>query len=688
VRVGIDIGGTFTDMMILDPVRREVRVHKLPTTHGDPAEAVEDGFKAVLELAGAAASQVEEVRHGTTLVTNAVLERRGARTALIVTVGFRDVLTIGTEARYDMYDLQIERVQPIIPRKDVYAVAERILVDGSVLEPLRQQQLTDLVEALRAGGYDSVAICLLHSYRNAAHEEKLAEHLREHLPGVEVSYSYDISPEVREYFRASTTAINAYVVPLMKAYLARLRDRIRATGANSDLYLMLSNGGICTVEMAETYPVRLIESGPAAGALAAAEIATRSGEKNVLSFDMGGTSAKACLVVDGEPLFTPNLEVARHYRFKAGSGLPLQVRSVDLIEIGAGGGSIASINEVGLVEVGPESAESEPGPACYGRGGDRATVTDADLVLGYLNPDYFLGGVMRLDEAAARAAIDRDVGGRLGMDTIEAAEAIRSVVNENMASAARIYAIEHGYDLADFPMVGFGGAGPVHASGVARIIGVSRVLIPPGAGVSSTYGLLAAPLAFDFVRSDQVRLSDIDWDLVNRHYQDMEHEGRAILTRAGVPEDKQRVLRLCDARFVGQGTELSVEVPDGKLSGEVAQPVEEAFTQQYSQLYRRVPGSVPVEVISWRAIVSGPRSPLVLTEEGSPEGSPVKGTRSVFWGRDAGFQETTVHDRYALSPGDTYPGPAIVEEREATTAVDPGARLRVDEHMNLVVELS
>ncbi|WP_250549058.1 hydantoinase/oxoprolinase family protein [Pseudonocardia sp. H11422] len=687
VKVGVDIGGTFTDLVLMDEDTDETHIFKLLTDHGRPATAVVEGLRALLDAAKALPADVAHVRHGTTLVTNAVLERRGARTGLITTQGFRDVLQIATEDRYDLYDLHIERPDPIVGRRDVHEIGERMRADGTVLQPLDAGEMEALAGRLRRAGYESVAIALLHSYRNSAHEDELYAFLTERLPDVEISRSSRVSPEIREYVRASTTTVNAYVVPLVKRYLRELEEGLQEAGTAARLLLMLSSGGICTAQTAAAYPVRLIESGPAAGALAAADIAGRAGRQNVLSFDMGGTTAKACLIVGGEPQYTPGLEVARQYRFKAGSGLPLQVRSVDLIEIGAGGGSIATVNELGLVQIGPESSGSEPGPACYGRGGTHPTVTDADLVLGYLNPEFFLGGAMRLDVEAARTAIQTHIAEPLGLTVLQAAEAIRRVVDENMAGAARMYALEHGYEPATFPLIGFGGAGPVHACGVARILGTTQIIVPPDAGVNSAYGLLAAPLAFDFVRSGLGRLAESDWSQVNADLNQMEAEGRALLERSGVAPEDQTVVRLCDLRFAGQGNELSVPAPSGELAEGSAGALTAAFTALYRQLYTHVPGEVALEVVSWRVLVSGRRAPVAGAVAVEPDPTRSRGTRPVYWGASHGWVETEVINRYGLRPGDRLEGPLIVEERESTTVLDPETTLTVDENRNLVADL-
>ena len=683
-RIGIDIGGTFTDVVLVD--EGDVHVVKLLTDQESPALAVLEGYEAIIAQAGVRPAEVSQVCHGTTLVTNAVLERRGAHTALVATRGFRDVLEIASEDRYDMYDLGMEKPEHVVARSDVLELRERVLADGSVRHDIDPDDLEAIAESLLAGGHEAVAICLLHAYKNAEHEIAVDEFLAERLPGVAITRSSDVSPELREYHRASTTALNAYVMPTLRNYVQEVEDGLAASGVPHALSLMLSNGGLCTADLAMAYPVRLIESGPAAGALAAAEVARATGNDGVISFDIGGTTAKACLIVDGEPLFTQDLEVARQYRFKAGSGLPLQVRSVDLIEIAGGGGSVASVDALGLVQVGPESAGSDPGPACYALGGTLPTVTDADLVLGYLDAGHFLGGAMALDPEAARNALGAHVGEPTGQDVTDAAYTVRRVVDEHMASAIRMYALEHGQDPSRFPLVAFGGAGPGHAVSVARILGVPQVIVPARAGVSSAHGLLVAPLSFDFVRSAPSLIAAVDWAWVDEQMNVMEAGGRAILERAGVSAGAVDIRRLCDLRFHGQGAELSVELPPGPVDAGTEAALARAFAERYSTLYRHVPSDVPLEVISWRLIASSARPSSDMGGRADP-GDAVKGTRPVWWGPADGEIETTVLDRGRLVPGDRHEGPLIVEERESTTVVGPRCTLAVDDWTNLVIDL-
>ena len=501
LRAGVDIGGTFTDLIVYDERTGALHIGKTLTTPDDPAIAVETGMQETLTLAGEPPAAVGNVIHGTTLVTNALIERKGARTALITTRGFRDAIEIRHEGRYDLYDLFLEMPPPLAPRRLRFEVDERVLADGSVHKPLDTATIPALIAELRRQGVEAVAVSLLHAYRNPEHERLLGEALAAGAPEIVLSLSSEVVPEIREYERTSTTLANVYVRPLVERYLERLEARLRAQGmTDASLYIMLSSGGTGTVETARRFPIRMIESGPAAGALAAAQYGSLTDRPNLLSFDMGGTTAKACIIDNGEPLVSADFEVARVYRFKRGSGLPVRVPVIEMIEIGAGGGSIARADTLGLLKVGPDSAGAQPGPACYGRGGAAPTVTDADLLLGYLDPAFFLGGKMRLDLAAAERALGA-LGERLGLSATEAAWGVHQVVNENMAGAARIHAVERGKDPRAYPLFAFGGAGPVHAYRVAKILDVPELVIPLGAGVTSALGFLVAPLAFDFVRS-------------------------------------------------------------------------------------------------------------------------------------------------------------------------------------------
>jgi N-methylhydantoinase A len=687
-RAGIDIGGTFTDLVLLDDSTGERALGKVLTTPDDPSEAVEKGLVELLEREDVAATQLNTIIHGTTLVTNALIERKGVRTALLTTEGFRDAVAIGTEHRYDMYDIFIEKPEPLVPRNLRYGVRERSLDDGSVLLELDEEQVRSISAELREREVRAVAVSFLHSFRNPAHERRVAEILAEEAPEITVSLSSEVAPEIREYERTSTTIANVYVRPLVERYLQDLEERLRRLGFEGSLYIMLSNGGTASVETAREFPVRLLESGPAAGALAAAFYGQETGFSEVLSFDMGGTTAKACLIEGGEPLTSSEYEVARVYRFKKGSGLPVKTSVIEMIEIGAGGGSIARVGALNLPKVGPESAGAEPGPACYGRGGGEPTVTDADLLLGYLDPDFFLGGKMRLDRDAALRAIEEKIARPLGLDTAEAAWGIHQVVNENMANAARVHAIERGKDPRAYPLFAFGGAGPVHAYRVARTLGVPGFVAPLGAGATSAFGFLCAPLSFDLVRSLYGRLDELDWSEVNGALESLESEGRDLLRASGVADADIRVRRLCEMRYTGQGHEVTVELPDGKLGPDDAGRLTALYRKEYRRLYNREGPDVPLEALTWRLEVVAPRPEIRLEgEEGSSHTSDEaqKGAREIYLPEDGGFREVPVYDRYRLEPGAIFEGPAVVEERESTVVLGPEGRARIDAARNLIV---
>src|SRR5213593_1996473 len=627
-RLGVDIGGTFTDLVVIDDATGTARVGKVLTTAKDPAHGVEEGIHALLDEAGVRSDAVRAVVHGTTLATNALIERKGAKTALLTTEGFRDALEIRREGRYDMYDLFIDPPPPLVPRHLRREVPERLLADGSILKTLDEAAARRALAELARDGVEALAICLLHAYVNPAHEARLVALAHEVSPGLSVSCSSEVVPEIREYERASTTCANVYVVPLMARYLEDLERRLAALGIDGQLYIMQSSGGTALPPLARRLPVRLVESGPAAGALAAAQAARERHEPKLLSFDMGGTTAKACVIDDGVPLVGREFEVARADRFKKGSGLPIRVPVIELIEIGAGGGSIARVDRMGLLKVGPDSAGADPGPACYTLGGRHPTVTDADLLLGYLDAEFFLGGRMRLDREAAHRVVGEHVARRLGLDVTGAAWGIHRVVNENMAAAARIHGIERGRDLRSYPLFAFGGAGPVHCWQVATILRTPRILLPFGAGAMSAYGLLAAPLAFDFVRTGRQRLDAADWAAINRLFAEMEDEGRALLTRAGVAASDVAVARIAEMRYLGQGHEVEAAVPLGKLSAASLAKITASFEAAYRALYHRLPQGVPIEALNWRVKVAGPDPNIRLIGRPEPRRVVVAGSMS------------------------------------------------------------
>ena len=692
VRIGIDIGGTFTDLLFVNDRTGAIVVGKTLTTPDDPSAAVESETAEMLRATGTPASDVQTVIHGTTLVTNAIIERKGDRTALLTTRGYRDAIEIGREHRYDMYDMLLEMPKPLVPRHLRFEVDERMLADGTVLRPLDAGTVEPIVRALARRGIQAIAVSLLHAYQNPDHEQQIARLIARVAPELETSLSSEVVPEIREFERTSTTVVNVYVKSLVRRYLGELQRKLTDLGIAGELYVMLSSGGIATIETSREFPVRLLESGPAAGALATAYLGAAAGYRDLLSFDMGGTTAKLCIIDDGQPLTASQIEVDRVYRFKKGSGIPVKIPVIELIEIGAGGGSIARVDALGLLSVGPASAGADPGPACYARGGIEPTVTDADLVLGYLDPLFFLGGRMTLDLAAATTAIETRIARRLGLSVTEAAWGIHQIVNENMANAARIHAVEHGKDPRLFPIFAFGGAGPVHASGVSAILQSRTFIVPPGAGVGSTIGFLTAPLAFDFTRTGIQPIEDCDWARVNSLLADMEGEGTALIERSGVGPAGIEVERRVDLRYVGQGHEVTVMLPAGDLGAASVATLAARFDRVYAEIFGRGAGAVPLEALTWRVTVRGPRPTLDL--RGHARGLSAdardarKGERPVYFQDRRSYHATPVYDRYRLGPGATFEGPAIVEERECTVVVRPGTTASIDAYLNLFVAVA
>ena len=686
-RVGIDIGGTFTDMLLVGE-DGSVVIGKTLTTPGDPSLAVEDALRPALESGAVRAGDRGTLIHGTTLVTNALIERKGAPTALLTTAGFRDAVEIGREHRYELYDLNLDLPRPLVPRHLRFDVPERVAADGAVLEALDEKFVGRLIGELRDKGIKAIGVCYLNSFRNPAHERWTAEIIAEVAPKIRVSLSSEVVAEIREFQRTSTTLVNVYVQERVSDYLAQLQSRLNKIGFVGSFFVMLSSGGIATRDTASRFPVRLLESGPAAGALAAAQAGTLSGQRDLLSFDMGGTTAKLCVIEDGQPLKTHEFEVDRVYRFRKGSGLPVRIPVIDMIEIGAGGGSMARVDSLGLLKVGPESSGADPGPVSYDQGGTEPTVTDADLVLGYLDPNYFLGGKMQLDIDGARKALGR-LGEKLRMSPEQVAWGIHQIVNENMANAARAHLGERGKDPRRLPMYAFGGAGPVHGYRVAEILRLPALISPFGAGVGSTFGLLSAPLAFDFVRSAYSRFDELDWKFVNGLLYEMAEEGRKVLEGSGLPANEIVYRRTADIRFVGQGHEVSVGLPDGELSAQHLRRIEDAFEETYRGLYGRKGPDVPLEVINWRVVASGPRPEwnLKLPRAAADRSDARKGSRLAYFPEREGYVETVIYDRYALKPGMEFAGPAIVEERESTLIIGARGHARVDDTLNVVVEL-
>ncbi|MDB5479742.1 MAG: hypothetical protein JWO83_795 [Caulobacteraceae bacterium] len=673
--LAVDIGGTFVDVVLRAP-DGSLTVDKTLTTHHDLLEGF---FRAVdLALAKAAieaSALTGVVVHATTIVTNALIERRGGATALVVTKGFADVLAIRNEHRYEMYDPQIEFAPPLIPRELTFEIDERMLADGAVLKPVAAAEAAALASALKARGVLSVAVCLINGFRNPANEEAIGEALAAASPGLHVSLSSSVAPQIREYPRTSTTAINAYAAPIAEPYLAGMVQRLAAVGAPNRPLIMLSSGGVVGAETASRNPVRMIESGPAAGALAAAHYARRLGLARLMSFDMGGTTAKACLIEDGKPRVTGAFEIDRKYRFCEGSGMPVTVPSIDMIEIGAGGGSIAHVDDLGLLKVGPRSAGSEPGPACYGRGGGDPTVTDADLVLGLLDAANFLGGDMALDRRAAEAAI-APLARALGCGVAEAAGGIYRIVAETMAGAARAHATDRGVDYRGLALLAFGGAGPVHACAVGELLQSAVVIFPPQASVLSAVGTLVTPVRLDLVRSALGRLNHLDWAEVDRLFEAMSREGLDALAEAGCAPETVRLGFGADLRYFGQQNEVQVVFDHDPRTRRDPELIRSAFEAAYLALYGVTPSHVPVEIVSWRMTVQGPEIAFAPAASlASTPGSP-KGERAVaLW---AGSGSAKVYDRAALAAGQAVAGPAIIEERETTLVLPPGWTAVVD----------
>lgn len=686
--LGIDIGGTFTDLVVLDPVTGNIAVWKESTTPDDPSRGAMLGLAKLLERSGIAPERIGRVIHATTLFTNALIERKGVPTGLLTTAGFADVLEIGRERKYELYNVFLEMPQPLVGRSWRREVPERLAPDGSVEIPVDVKTALREAEALVADGVRSLAICFLHAYANPAHERAAATAIAQRFPDLSLSLSCDIAPEIREYPRVVTTVANAYVKPLAETYLDRLDTALRDAGIAGGLFLMLSNGGLTHVAEAKRAPVQLLESGPAAGALAGAWFSRHAGLERVLAFDMGGTTAKLALVDDGEPLVAWGFEAARQKRFLRGSGLPIQIATVELIEIGAGGGSIAQPSALGTLHVGPESAGAQPGPACYARGGTQATVTDADLVLGYLNAEFFLGGTMRIDADAAKAVLGR-VADSLELDALRGAFGVHDVVNENMAGAARVAIAERGRVPREYALLATGGAGPVHAWNVGHKLGVRHVVCPPCAGAGSTIGMLMAPARIDRVASFAQTLHDADWDVAMAIFAGLEQDALTVATMTGADLEQRTVRRLADMRYMGQGSEITVALPEAMD----ATAVRAAFEASYSSLFGRTPPGATIQFVALRLALTAPMpgSSSVLRLGGSARvvdaAAALKGRRDVHFSNAGGPVETPVYDRYALPVGTRIAGPAVFEENESTFVIGPGSNATVLPDGSILTEM-
>jgi N-methylhydantoinase A len=688
-RIGVDIGGTFTDFALFDERARRMAVHKQLTTPHDPSEAVIEGVKTLLARERVAIADVSDVVHGTTLVTNAVIERRGAVTGMLATAGFSDILDMGFERRYDLFDLRIRYPAPLVQRRLRIEVTERVRFDGSIEVPLDEGSVRDAARLFQELDVAAVAVCFLHAYANPAHEARAAEILRRAAPSLYVSTSAEVFPNMREFERWTTTTINAFTQPMFDRYLERLEAGLAAQGFHGGLYIMSSSGGTLTADTARRFPVRALESGPAAGALMSAYHGRSLGLPNLLSFDMGGTTAKGALVRGGAPIKRYAMEIARVHEFRRGSGLTVRIPALDMIEIGAGGGSIAEIDERGLLRVGPRSAGADPGPACYGRGGTRPTLTDANLVLGYLDAGFFLGGEMKLDRSAAETAIRDGIAKPMGLELLRAAWGIHDIVSEDVARAFRIHASERGFDYRSGSMVAFGGSGPLHALAIARKLRIPRVIFPVGAGVISALGLLISPLAFEVARSRRIHVEDIDAAAFAATFRALEADATSYLRAAGVAEGDIRVQRRLDMRYQGQGHEIEVSLPEATDSGALFDQLGELFGRAYELAYT-LRLDEPIEIVNWKVEAGAPAPNLGA---GYALSTPVKadksrkGTRAAYDPESGRLIDWPVYDRYGLSPGAAITGPALIEERESTCVIGAGQVTVVDTHYNLVAEL-
>jgi N-methylhydantoinase A len=690
LRVALDIGGTFTDFVAQDTESGRMAYWKSLSTPSRPAEAVLSGLQELLGHANATLNNVDDVVHATTIAANAIIERKGSLVGLITTRGFRDTLIIGRQKRYETYNLFLDKPVPLARRRLLHEVDERIAHDGTILQPLDSASVDTAIEALVAEGVESIAVVLLHSYANPVHERAIRERIRTHAPQVSVSLSSEVSPKYREYERTSTTVANAYVKPIVDRYLSGLQSKLADQGFRGTFFAMQSGGGLATPEVVKEYPVRIVESGPAAGVLLCSMIGREEGFKNILTFDMGGTTAKLGAIAGGEPAVAPTFEVDT-VRYRKGSGLPLSVPAIELLEIGAGGGSIAT-TKMGLIEVGPESAGADPGPICYGQKGERVTVTDANLILGYLNPDYFNAGAFALDREAAEKGIREQIAGPLGLSVGEAAWGIHTVANSNMEAAMRVVSVERGRDPREYGLVAFGGAGPAHAARLARALGIRKLIIPHGAGVGSAVGLLTADTKFDVSMTRILSLTAESSAEIADIYEGLEVQAREIVEQLGeLGEPKWS--RYAYMRYSGQGHELKVDLPEGRITNDYAVAGISAFQETYKRNYGYTQPDTPVEAVDWYLVASIPSSPTPPQEsidrgiQSADKSAAEKPARQAYFTEIGGYVECAVVDRYMMTAGMRIIGPAVVEERESTTVVLPGDEAFVSENGHLIIEI-
>ena len=671
IRMGVDIGGTFTDVVL--EVDSQQYSTKVLTTYAAPENAILDGIHQVCASANVKPGDIGQIIHGTTLATNALIERRGAKTALITTQGFRDVIEMRTESRFEQYDLNLNLPEPLLPRNVRYTLQERVDAHGKVLIALDRSDVETLVDDIAQAGFDSIAVGLIHSYANGVHEALVREVLAEKLPDVMVSISSEVSPQMREYERFNTVVANAYIKPLMKSYLSRLEGRLREEGVDCNIFLMHSGGGIISIENAADFPVRLVESGPAGGAVFAANIASRYGLDKVLSFDMGGTTAKICLIKDQTPKTSRVFEVARTYRFKKGSGMPISIPVIDMVETGAGGGSLAHVDSMRQIRVGPESAGSEPGPACYGRGGAKPAVTDADLVLGKLDPDNFAGGNIQLHTDSSATALVEVLGRTLDMDAQTAAFGLAEVVDENMANAARVHAVENGEDLSEYTMIAFGGAAPLHAGRLCEKLGVQRLLVPPGAGVGSAIGFLRAPFSFEANRSVYMKLSDFDARKIVGLLKNLQTEATGFVRNCDADAQILADFKVY-MRYTGQGWEIPITLTEAQAMNPDVAEFQALFEADYSKLFGRTVEGLDVEITVWSVNATTPSQAVerIAAQAGESEAA-VASQRQMFDPAQGKMLTTKVVLRDSLQAGHTIEGPSAVTEDE-TTIIIPASR--------------
>ena len=675
IRMGVDIGGTFTDVVL--EVEGTQFSAKVLTTYIAPENAIIDGMQQVCAKAGVATSEIGQIIHGTTLATNALIERRGAKTALITTEGFRDVIEMRTESRFEQYDLNLTLPEPLIPRQSRFTVSERVDAKGEVLITLNRVDIETVADQIAAAGYNSVAVGLIHSYLNPDHERMVRDVMAAKLPNVMVSISSEVSPQMREYERFNTVVANAYIKPLMKSYLGRLKGRLKEEGTDCSIFLMHSGGGIISIESAADFPVRLVESGPAGGAVFAANIAARYGLDKVLSFDMGGTTAKICLIKNQTPKTSRVFEVARTYRFKKGSGMPISIPVIDMVEIGAGGGSLAHIDSMRQIRVGPESAGSEPGPACYGLGGDKPAVTDADLILGKLDPDNFAGGTIQLHADSSADVLVNILGKTLDMDAQTAAFGLAEVVDENMANAARVHAVENGEDLSEYTMIAFGGAAPLHAGRLCEKLGVDRLLVPTGAGVGSAIGFLRAPFSFEANRSVYMKLSDFKPDVIKTLLTELQNEATGFVRSCDETSEILSEFKVY-MRYTGQGWEIPIYLTAAQAMAPNAATFQKLFEADYSALFGRTVDGMDIEITVWSVNATTPSekvAQIALAQDAGPATS--SGTRALFDPALASVTQAQVILRDHMTAGQTVQGPAVVTEDETTIVVPTSRQVTV-----------